>query len=74
MWHIDKENYELEEKRLKERINKINQDNAQFLLKQMAEKNRKNQKMNKAEFAINKPLLREANDRFKEISSQYAQS
>jgi len=33
MWNLDKENYEMEEKRLKERINKINQDNAAFLLK-----------------------------------------
>jgi len=33
MWDIDKQNYDIEEKRLKERINKINADNAQFLLK-----------------------------------------
>jgi hypothetical protein len=34
----------------------------------MADKNKKNVKMNRAEFAINKPLLREANDKFKEQS------
>lgn len=33
MWDIDKKNYEEEEKRLKQRINQINQDNADFLLK-----------------------------------------
>jgi len=42
MWNMDKENYELEEKRLKERISRINHDNAQFLLRQMQEKEKKN--------------------------------
>lgn len=68
MWSLDKDNYELEEKRLKERINKINHDNAQFLLKQMNDKKTKATKMNRAEFAINKPLLREANGKLKEQS------
>jgi hypothetical protein len=31
MWSLDKQNWDLEEKRLKERINKINADNAAFL-------------------------------------------
>lgn len=31
MWRTDKENYEEEERRVKERINKINRDNQQFL-------------------------------------------
>ena len=31
MWSLDKQNWELEEKRLKERINKIQMDNAAFL-------------------------------------------
>ena len=69
MWSLDKENYEVEEKRLKDRISRINADNAQFLLKQMADKHKKGAKMNRAEFAINKPLLREANGKFKEHSN-----
>lgn len=69
MWDLDKQNYDMEEKRLKERINKINSDNQQFLLKQMALKNNKGVKMNKAEFAINKPLLREANEKLKGMSN-----
>ena len=32
MWQVDKQNYDEEEKRLKERINKINKDNSQFLM------------------------------------------
>ena len=70
MWNLDKENYDQEEKRLRERINKINHDNASYLKQQMADKNKKNSKMNRAEYAMNKPLLREANDKFKE-NSQY---
>jgi len=31
MWSLDKQNWDLEEKRLKDRINKINADNAAFL-------------------------------------------
>jgi hypothetical protein len=34
----------------------------------MADKNKKSHKMNRAEFAINKPLLREANTKFKDQS------
>lgn len=68
MWDIDKKNYEQEEKRLRDRINKINKDNADFLLKQMAEKTGGFKKMNQAEYAINKPILREANQKFKGMS------
>jgi len=67
MWDLDKKNYEQEEKRLRDRINQINQDNAQFLLMQMADKTKgADKKMNRAEFAINKPILREANTRLKD--------
>ena len=38
MWLVDKQNYENEEKRLREKINQINKDNASFLIKQMANK------------------------------------
>ena len=31
MWNLDKQNWELEEKRLKEKMNKIQMDNAAFL-------------------------------------------
>jgi hypothetical protein len=35
MWNLDKQNWDVEEKRLKEKINKINSDNQNFLLQQM---------------------------------------
>ena len=61
IWARDKENYEFEEKRLAEKIKKINEENAAFLHKQMREKEAKNaqRKMSKQEFQLNKPLLRE---------------
>ena len=74
MWSLDKQNWDLEEKRLKDRINKINADNAAFLQKQMAEKNKKSTKMNRAEYALNKPLLKEANEKMKEISASQTKS
>lgn len=33
MWDLDKQNYDEEEKRLKARIDRINSDNAEFLLR-----------------------------------------
>jgi len=42
IWGRDKENYEHEEKRLAEKIRKINEENAAFLLKQVREKEEKN--------------------------------
>lgn len=68
MWAIDKQNYQLEEQRLKEKIDRIKMDNQAYLLKQMELKNQKSTKMNKAEFALNKPLLREANQKLKGMS------
>lgn len=70
MWNLDKKNYEEEEKRLRDRINKINADNAQFLMRQMADKNKGQniKKMNRAEYALNKPILREANTKLKNQS------
>lgn len=70
MWHLDKQNYEEEEKRLRDRIGRINKDNADFLVKQMEAKSKQFKKMNRNEFAINKPLLKEANNKFKDISVQ----
>ena len=68
MWSLDKKNYEEEEKRLRDRIGQINKDNASFLLRQMEEKTKKNYRMSNNEFAINKPLLREANNKLKDAS------
>ena len=38
IWNVDKQNWEAEESRLKNRITQINRDNQNYLLKQMAEK------------------------------------
>ena len=69
MWKQDKVNYEEEERRLNEKIKKINRDNEGFLKSQMDEKKRKERgKMNKQEFLLNKPLLREINQKAKDPS------
>lgn len=69
MWATDKENYEEEEKRLKNRISKINRDNQEYLRKQMADKQAQEKynrgSMNPDDFLINKPLLREINTKLK---------
>ena len=55
MWRTDKQNYEEEERRVKERINKINRDNQQFLFLQMNQKDKKETKLMAAqEKEINK--------------------
>jgi hypothetical protein len=47
-----------------DKINKINKENADFLKKQMEDKNAKTRpKMNKQEFLLNKPLLKEINNK-----------
>ena len=63
IWARDKSNYENEEKRLNDKIKKINCENAEFLSKQIYEKETKSaqRKMNRQEFQLNKPLLREIN-------------
>ncbi len=67
MWHKDLKNYSEEERRLHEKINKINRDNQDFLKRQMEEKQIKigKAKMNKQEFLLNKPLLKEINDKLR---------
>ena len=65
MWNMDKKNWEVEESRLKARIDKINKENQDFLLKQMADKQTKKAKMNPNEFAFNKQLLRDINQKMK---------
>ena len=68
MWRTDKENYEEEERRVKERINKINRDNQQFLFLQMNKKEKKESRlMGSQEKEINKALLKQANDMLKNI-------
>jgi hypothetical protein len=67
MWRQDKSNYEEEERRLNDKIKRINKDNEGFLKRQMDEKVRKDKgKMNKQEFLLNKPLLREINTKKKD--------
>ena len=67
IWATDKQNYELEEQRLARKINDINRENQTFLQRQMADKaSRQNaRRMNKEEFAYNKHLLKEINDKRK---------
>ena len=71
IWKKDKENYELEEKRLQDKINAINKDNQSFLQNQMNTKPSRGaaRKMDKQEFLYNKGLLKEINEKKKE--SQY---
>ena len=71
MWNKDFKNYSEEERRLHEKINKINRDNQEFLKKQMEDKQIKigKAKMNKQEFLLNKPLLKEINDKLR--ATQY---
>jgi len=69
MWSQDKNNYEEEERRLNHKIKRINKDNEDFLKRQMEEKRIKERgKMNKQEFLLNKPLLREINQKKKDGS------
>ena len=68
MWCLDKQNYDEEEKRLKQRINKINKDNSSYLMSQMQAKSKAGGKMSGTEFALNRPLLREVNQRLKGFS------
>ena len=72
MWKTDKQNWEEEEKRLKSRIDSINKENQQYLLDQISAKNQKDKNMHPSDFAINKPLLREINQKLKS-QSEYAQ-
>ena len=65
MWELDKENWQKEESRLKTRIDAINRENQDLLLQQMGGKTAKNAKMNGNEFAFNKGLLRQINQKLK---------
>jgi len=74
MWQTDKRNWEEEEKRLKSRIDKINRDNQEYLVKQMGLKDKENRKMHPQEFALNRPLLREINQKLKQSNYQDSQN
>lgn len=50
MWKQDLENYEAEERRLNEKIKRINMENAAFLQQQATSKGAKGRKMNQQEF------------------------
>ena len=65
MWQHDFKNYSEEERRLHDKVNKINRDNQEFLRRQMDEKHGKTvkTKMNKQEFLLNKHLLKEINEK-----------
>ena len=66
MWKQDQNNYQEEERRLNGKVNKINKENAEFLKRQMDDKQSKERaKMNKQEFLLNKPLLKEINQKKK---------
>ena len=67
IWKMDKQNYEEEERRLRNKIAGINEENCQFLKRQMNEKASRGQakRMNREEFMINKPLLKEINQKRK---------
>ena len=64
MWDQDKMNYEEEERRLNGKIGKINKENQRFLKSQMDSRGAKG-KMNRQEFLLNKPLLKEINEKKK---------
>ena len=71
IWAIDRENYIDEEKRIHERVKKLNHDTAEFLRQQMMEKQGKTPmylKMNRTEFLYNKNMLRSVNDKLREHS------
>lgn len=67
MWDKDYRNYSEEERRLHDKINRINRDNQDYLKRQMEEKQIKigKAKMNKQEFLLNKPLLKEINSKLR---------
>ena len=70
LWARDKQNYETEEQRIANKIKAINTENASFLKQQVHEKESKQaqKKMNRQEFQLNKPLLREIQQKRKGVS------
>jgi hypothetical protein len=74
IWRRDKENYEEEERRLKNKIAAINAENCEFLKRQMDEKAGKQAKrMNREEFNMNKQVLKEINQKRKVDAQSHAE-
>jgi len=70
MWQRDRENYEEEERRINNKIKRINKENADFLKKQMEEKEgARKGRMDMNEFLMNKQLLCDINGQRKTGSS-----
>ncbi len=70
MWKRDRANYEAEEARINNKVKDINKQNADFLKKQMEEKeDAKKGKMDMNEYLMNKQLLGDINNQRKEGSS-----
>lgn len=57
MWKQDLENYEAEEKRLNDKIKRINKENADFLISQADRKGKKGKKMERHEFPDRKSVV-----------------
>jgi len=68
------ENYEAEENRLNDKIKRINLENADFLTHQAENKHKKGKKMERHEFLMNKPLLKEIVVKKREGESQSGHS
>jgi hypothetical protein len=69
MWRRDRENYEAEEDRISNKIKSINKENAEFLQKQMDEKEEARRgKMNMQEYLLNRQLLKGINEQRKDES------
>lgn len=63
MWKRDRENYEQEEHRINNKIKNINKQNADFLQRQMNEKEEARKgKMNMNEYLLNRQLLKDINE------------
>jgi hypothetical protein len=70
MWRKDRENYEQEEKRINDKVKKINKENAEFLTRQVGEKDEaKKGKMDMNEYLLNRQLLKGINEQRKVGSS-----
>mmetsp|Transcript_28228 Transcript_28228/g.28024 ORF Transcript_28228/g.28024 Transcript_28228/m.28024 type:complete len:148 (+) Transcript_28228:1224-1667(+) len=70
MWQRDRENYEEEQRRIDNKIKRINQENADFLKRQMEEKEgARKGRMDMNEFLMNKQLLVDINGQGKEGNS-----
>lgn len=70
MWQKERDMWDVEEKRLQEKIKKINLDTQQFLLEQDKLKKVKSTKMGKVEKEYNKGLMKEIRQKQKTLKQQ----